>query len=210
MKIQLFFLFLGWVLGTISPAIAERIQRIFRKREIKDAIYLEMRDLKVKLASIIIYGEIEKGGLTKDLLRWFDEITSDATEFCDELTRDPRWKSFLELDENVIRALSRAMLVSAGGRTSTYKRYALPYLESRIADLNLFPSDFQRKIARIRGTLSAINQEMDIHWFYFQKTFDGLSDSNHKIICTNQKGSEAFITQLCRRNIRDIQTLLQL
>src|SRR2546430_1081622 len=71
--------------------------------------------------------------------------------------------------------------------------------------------EFQRLAHRIRGRLTILNQDIEISWFYFQKTFDSsLSDLNRGLIAENQDACQRAIRNMARLICDDIQAILQM
>src|SRR5262245_774118 len=71
---QISYILFGWVLGLISPSIVDLIKSYFRRREIKDALRIELEDLQFRLAISSFLLLQRYGELTKDFLIWIQPI----------------------------------------------------------------------------------------------------------------------------------------
>jgi hypothetical protein len=113
-----------------------------------------------------------------------------------------------ELQHSNLQAISRA--VAPATMKLVFRRYSLPFLDAHLNALNWFSVDFQTSVHRIRSLLSIINQEADVSWFYFQRTFDSsLSVVNRQIIQTNYDGSHDLIGKAARQIVDEIESLLK-
>lgn len=67
----LFALLLGWLLGTLSPAISEKIRRRYRAAELKRAIIADLKELRYTMASVshVLHDHL---GLMPD--KWLDWV----------------------------------------------------------------------------------------------------------------------------------------
>ena len=202
------YILTGWLLGLFSPWFAEQIQRPSKKSQIRTGIFVELEGLRAKLASVVLSVGAHVGELDGETLRWFREVMKDD-KFIKELS-DPRFEQLSQLDDQSIRDLSRAH-AAPSTQSLTFKRYSLPYLEAHLSELSLFSEEFQRLAHQIRDRLTIFNQQIDISWFYFQKTFDSsLSDLNRNLIAQNQDASQRLISRLARLICDDIQAILQI
>ncbi len=153
---------------------------------------------------------MNRGDLDAELLGWFRKIVeADPAAFA-KMTSDPRWEMIAKITDEEIRAVSRA-LAPANGVSLNFRRYSLQFLDAHLTALNLFSIEFQRLAHGIRGKREVMNQEIDVNWFYFQKTFDtSLSPENYQLIKNNHIASHQFIGRFSRMIVDDIESLLKL
>ena len=120
-----------------------------------------------------------------------------------------RWELISQLQDDNLQATARAL--APANMKLVFGKFALPFLDAHLHDLNWFSVDFQAAVHRIRSVSSTLNQEVDVTWFYFQKTFDrSLTDLNRKIVQNNYDASHDFIGELARQIIDDIEALLKI
>lgn len=205
---EVIYILVGWSLGLFSPWLAEQIQRPSKKSKIKTGIFVEMQALRAKLASVVLGVGIHTGELDGVTIRWFRDVMKDDKTI-KELA-DPRFEQLWELDDSSIRELARSR-AAPSTQTLTFKRYSVPYLEAHLNELSLFSEEFQRLAHQVRDRLTIFNQQSEISWFYFEKTFDSsLSELNRDSIMKNQDVSQRSIARLARLMCGDIQTILKM
>ncbi len=199
---------LGWLLGLFTPWLAEIIQRPYRRSQVKRAIFVELRDLRAKLTSVVLQVEMNRGSLDAATLKWFQNLAqSDPVPFR-KLGGMP-WELIENVTDEQVKAVSRLNASPANVKLN-FKRYSVPFLDTHLSALNLFCVEFQRLAHGIRGQLLLMNQEIDVAWFYFQRTFDSLSELNRSIIQGNHEMSHDFIGRTARQIVDDITTILEL
>ena len=203
------YIVLGWMLGLISPWVAELTQRPYKRSQIRKPILIELKDLKAKLASVALLVAMNRGTLNAELVTWFRRIAKEDADAFKRLN-DVSWEAFSRLNDDQVTALARAQTPAANVKLN-FKRYSVPFLDAHLSALNLFSVQFQALAHRIRGKLQILNQEIDVTWFYFQKTFEGsLSELNRSIIQGNHEASHDYIGRLSRQIIDDIDELSRL
>jgi len=52
---EILYIVVGWLLGLLSPQLAERITRSRKRKELLDAIVSECQDLRLKLVWIVLF-----------------------------------------------------------------------------------------------------------------------------------------------------------
>jgi hypothetical protein len=202
------YILLGWMLGLVSPWFAEVIQRPYKRSQVKRGVFVELRDLRAKLTSVVIRVGVNRGTLDTATLTWVRRITeSDPESF--RRFGDLSWETVSRYKDEDLKALSRAS--TPANQTLNFRRYSLPFLDVHLITLNLFPLEFRRIAHRIRANLTILNQEVDIGWFYFQKTFDSsLSELNRQLIRANHNSTHDFIEKISREIVDDIGLILEL
>ena len=89
------------------------------------------------------------------------------------------------------------------------KKYTLPFLTSQITTLSLFSPEFQRIALDIQVRLARLNEEIDVAWFHYTKTFDSsLSDLNRKIVRANLMNLYRNMVMMCRDIVDKIDIIL--
>jgi hypothetical protein len=199
---------LGWSLGLLSPWLADVIQRPYRRSQIKRSIFIELRELRAKVVSVVIRAGITRGTLDAATLRWARAIVEEDKESFRRLG-DIEWDKVSQYSDDDLKRLSRA--TTPKGEALKFRHYSLPYLEAHLNVLNLFPDEFQRLVHRVRGSLSNLNQEADLGLFYFQATFDNsMSRGNRDIIGEGLAGTHDFMGRVSRQVAEDITRILEL
>lgn len=201
------YMLLGWTLGLLSPWLAEIIQRPYRRRQIKRGISIELRGLRAKLSSVTVQVAMNRGTLDLKLLQWFRNVAEGDEKYF-RMTGDIPWDLVANATDDEIKAISR-LNATPPTTALNFRRYSLPFIDSQLNSLSLFDLEFQRQIHSVRATLGIINEEIDVAWFYFQKTFDTLSETNRGVVQKNLVASHEFIGKTAHQLVNDISDALE-
>lgn len=205
--LSIVFIVLGWLLGLLSPHLIELIQRPYRRKIIRESLFIEMEQLCRKLASSIYMVYDQRGMIDREFLDWLKPIMGTYKHRRSPLSFAERTDHILALTDEQLRALFPP---SGNSRQHvTIKKSSTPFLDSQITNLYLFTPEFQRLALEVQSRISAINEEVDKAWFNYTKTFDaGLSPQNHAIVQGNMHQTNLDIVLLCRETCDDIIELM--
>ena len=173
------FALLGWLLGLVGPAIQEGIRLRRHTRRIVDGIRSELLELRANCSSITVTTEAKAGRLTKQLLAWHIELHGDRPlppplDQLGDVT-----KRLQQIDDSAFNLLAPRLKSPVGGGLNL-KELALPYTQTKVTDLALFPDSARRRILDILSRIHIFNQQVEDSRFFFKLTFDGgLSEKNH-------------------------------
>lgn len=181
---QLFTLLLGWLLGLLSPGIAERIRRSYRIKDVTNALIAELNEVKYNLAltAYLLCGRLAM--LDNEALDWMVGVISTYTG----PVADPRMAEAIK----AIRAIAepdRLRLYSVrvdSGCGLSLKTIPLPLLDAHLAEISLFPVPFQAMIMRIKGQIDVYNQHVESLQRQFEMTFTVTDNSNNQALRGNQ------------------------
>ncbi len=85
-----------------------------------------------------------------------------------------------------VNDLSRREKEKKGGKSGlTLKKILIPYTDSKLGFLSQFDENFQRLVLIIRRELNAVNEDIELAWYYFKQTFESHSDINRQLIEAN-------------------------
>lgn len=190
---NLLSLIAGWVLGILSSIITDTRKKRSQKKEIKRGILAELRETQIILVSNCYLLNHRFGIFDRDFLTWilpyyqkFRRIDSSnnyqsVIDFINETL-----KLNDEQIAELIYGLRQREIQKKGGKSGlTLKKVFIPYADSKLGFLSLFEESFQRKILSIRRDIHFINEDIELAWYYFKKTFESLSDRNYKLIDEN-------------------------
>ena len=204
---EISYIILGWLLGLLSPPIVSRIERYFKRKGLKVAIFSDLKNLIVRL-SITCYGiQMHLGCEDKSTLQWLKTIyekycptRARALEAINELLNVPP-EQFNEI----------ASFTKSDANTSlSLKTCSMPFIESVLEQLSVFDSKFQANIFEIRSQLSILNQEIEEAVFYHRLTFDSLCmDTNANVIKNNLKNSYNHIQERCKIVVDKVDKVLE-
>lgn len=176
---KVLFLFLGWLLATLSPIIADAIRRRRESKEIKEALLTELRELKFRLACAHYFIEMKYGKIDRKYLEWLRPILADYSG--PNPSEDPLKFIDMQLaakDEVIAEIAKNARTKSESG--TTLKKYPIPLVDEKISALSWLPSNVQALILDIRTHARILDEEIDQSKFYFQLTFDSNVTGNNR------------------------------
>ncbi len=71
---RILFLFMGWLLGLLSPVIVDSIKRKREIREVRLGIMTELRELQYRLTGVVFLISKHFGNIDRALLQWAHDI----------------------------------------------------------------------------------------------------------------------------------------
>lgn len=183
------FLFLGWLLGLLSPIVVDAIRRRREIKEVKNALLSELGDLQFRLANTVWLTSIRAGQYNRSFLDWFKPII-ERNRYLHKLDRViKQTESDLAMSDEQLALVAQQLLVSESGGLGLKTHHA-PFLDSKLGQLGSFSVEFQSLVLEIHSRLAILNEEIDQYRFYFQQTFSSnISDVNYNLITQNINGS---------------------
>ena len=197
-KTSILFLVLGWLLGILGHAIQERNRLRHVTLRIISAISSELSELREECASLTVVVETKAGRLTKDLLTWQRRWRSDRPlppplDQLIEVTQRLERVDDIEFQQLALR------LKVPDGRGINLRDLALPYTETKIADLELFSEAGRRRVLEILSRIRIFNQQLEESRFFFKLTFDAsISAANHASASAQIQASYGAASQQSR------------
>lgn len=185
---NIIFLLIGWLLGIFSPLIYDEVKKRQHRKEIRIGILTEFKELRYKLMGSVYLVETRFGNYDRKLLEWLKPIVQDykGTHKKDNFFKSI--ESHLNLTDEQLSAISQQSKAESK-RGLSFKKYELPFLDSKINYLTVFDESFQNRVLEIKTQLKLFHEEIDQARFYFEKTFDStMSPENQDIIRTNLEG----------------------
>jgi hypothetical protein len=201
------FIVLGWLLGLLGPHLIELIQKPYRRKIIRDSLFIEMEELSRKLAASVYLIYDQRGMIDRAFLDWIRSIMGSYKRRHATLSLREQSDRLLALTDDQIRVLFQP---SGNNRQHyTLKKSSVPFLKSQITNLYQFTPEFQRLALGIQAKVEAVNEEIDKAWFNYTKTFEsGLSPQNQAIVEGNMHQANMNTAKLCREVCDDITELL--
>ncbi len=197
---------LGWIMGLFSPLIVDELRKGRNRIEIESAIRRELEELRLKLLGLIYLTRMRLGTFDKDLLNWMLPIAKKYKGAHVSLPFSKGLEVMSTLNDGKFKAYVAAESSSPAGLSM--KKYSVPYLESKMDQLGLFPEKFQSGLLSIKMHLELINQEIDTARFYMEKTFDASMDAdNQEIIKANLRGRYQFAADGAKTTVNLINNL---
>jgi len=186
-------IFLGWLLGMLSPPIVDRIRNRYKEQEVKRAIFTELRDLQLRLVFVTYKLEGRFGTFDKALLEWVTSVLESYKGMAKVDNLLELSKQYLAFDDRAFQAIAEHQKAQPGGGLNV-KKYRAPYLDSNIGMLGIFSEQSRAALLDIRAQLDFFNEEIDEARMYHKMTFDlSGSEKNHLVACQN--------VETCYRNL---------
>ncbi|GAH76864.1 unnamed protein product, partial [marine sediment metagenome] len=156
--INIFFLLLGWLLGLISPLLVDEMKKYIKKKVIKTGVLTELKEIKFRLAAIVFSINSKYRMLDRELLNWLRPLIKES-EGTYEKKLLKQIERLVKLDDEQLKAIdeyTKPHTLSA----MSFKKYYLPFLDSKISDLSLFDIELQNKILEIRAQVNFFNENI--------------------------------------------------
>lgn len=174
---------LGWLLGLLTPNLAERIRRPYRRRDLVRAVVDEMLSLQRTMALVAHRIRARYANVTDAFLDELLPIVEayqgpDRNENLNAELRQSRHRSEQERAE-----IDQAMRQPNAG--IVLRQYSLPLFVTQLADLTICGLDFQRQVLHIRQQLDLYNQLVGYMQWLNDRTFTNPTPSDKEAIITN-------------------------
>lgn len=179
---ELAFLFLGWLLGLLAPAIVDAIKRRREDKVGRTAIRVELQQLRERLLLAAHGAEDHLGTQTREKIQW----TLDRLHPCDE----DRVRQALEMRLNQGEAefnATVAYLAGQGNQSIRLQTYGTPLLDSRVSALWSFSTEAQRILLKLKTEVGFLDDTVAQLRFFSELTFKDTPSVNHQIATQNAR-----------------------
>ena len=175
----------GWLLGLLTPGIAERIRRPYRRRDLMQAVVDEMLTLQYTMALLAHEIRARSAEVSDAFLDELLPIVDGyiGPEGVDGMAGLIRQEHSLSEEQ---RAAAHQLIHNPNVNISI-RQYSIPLFATQIGDLAICKLDFQRSVLHIRYHLDLFNQLAAYAQSLFEKTFDKPSPQDLKALITNHK-----------------------
>ncbi len=179
----LLLLLLGWLMGLVSPGIADRIRRGYRRRDLERAVLDELFGLQHVMAIVAYRIRARRMAVTNEFL---DAIIPTV----DKYKGPDRIEALIEaikgarnLPEDQRAAIDKAM--SRPNVSLALRQYSLPLIATQISDLTICSIAFQRAVLHVQFHLDLCNQFVPHSQALHDKTFSDLTPENRDAVIAN-------------------------
>lgn len=179
-------LLLGWLLGTLSPAIVDAIKSKKEAALSREAIENELDEFSSIILAACFRTKTSAGKIDRAYLDWqkskleANPNNGKAAKFLGMTNQ------LLAFPDDQIVSASQAM-ATAEAKATLLQKYAVPLLEHRISALQSFDTNFQTRLLEIRRNISLLDSIVDQSREFYRMTFVQMPDGNHDIIRANLK-----------------------
>ncbi|MBV8203151.1 MAG: hypothetical protein JOZ15_21255 [Acidobacteria bacterium] len=206
MLYQILFLVVGWILGLLSPVVAELFTKKRQLAELKRGLAVELGELRFGLAttSLAVAGSI--GAWDREYLTWLKAVLDSYRGARDEDRRPLQTTvtGLLELDDQQLTAAGKAV---GAPISPALRKHHLPYLESRLDYVATLGPDAQRQLLEIQAQVGVINELLDDIRFCLGKSFDSLPPSTRQAIDASLQNSYRAVLHSSRQAADLVGTL---
>ena len=187
-------LVIGWVLGLVSPLLADRIKKPYRRKELLASIMVELKELRVKMAMVAYLMQTKTGNLDRSFLQWLKNSVADYDGPIEPSPPTDVLDRLAELDDAQLAALVAPRAANAVKKSLTFKKGAMPFTESRMHELSILPLELQRKLLDVRSHVELYNEDVDLAWSNIEKTFNpDMMAANKAAILGNITASYGYL-----------------
>lgn len=197
----------GWLLGVFAPFLSELIQKRYHRRLFRKSLFIELKDMRVKLAGNVFLLASHNGTMTRELFGWIYPIMSADRSLSVPWFDDDKFRLMLNFSDEQFSAFSGGTQMA--GQVPGLKKLSLPFLSSQVNSLSLFPPEFQRAALEILGELSALNEQIDDARSNFEKSFDSsVSTASRQAVLNNLASSYRSLEGTCRQLAKRISYMV--
>ena len=179
---KVLFLFLGWLLATLSPIIADAIRKRREVKETRNALLAELSELKYRLAIVCYRIESDFGEVKRQLLQWLQPIVIEYRGPLQDETIAKMIEAQLKFTDAQLGTLAQAK-GKKSGHALLLKRYPAPFLESRLKTIAWLPTKVQALMLEIHTQIGVLEAELENVQYNVRLTFDsGMSEENRLLV----------------------------
>jgi hypothetical protein len=205
---NILYLFFGWFLGLFSPKIIEEIRKPYRIKEIKNGIFSELTEVKLRMAGIVFILSPQYYPLTKKQLSWLLPYLEEHDRlYSGNMAKDMK-AAYIDVDEDQLKAAISHKMIENPSPGYRLKLFLLPFLESQIDSMSMFDLGFQRDVMKLKVNISLLNDEINNSRFYYDKTFENLTQNNYDIIKKNVSDSYKNIARVSKVLVEKIDVFI--
>jgi hypothetical protein len=192
--LEILYLILGWLFGLLSPQIANRIDRGYRRAELLRTVVRELVDLQYRIAVGSLGLRQHLATVNQEYLTWLRPILRGY----DGPDRNEPFIASIEglakLTDTELKALDAT--TREPGRTIRPGKFFLPFVTSQLHRLAICPLNFQERVLQVKLQLDFYNAEVDALASSHEKTFDPeIVGSNRDALLQNIIESQQAITR---------------
>lgn len=181
---KLAFLFLGWLLGMLSPIVVDAIRRKRENALGRAAILSELNELAGTLAIAAYGARMRLGTGDRPFLEWLKRFLENHALLPKLQAFVPRLSTQLSWTDEDLAKVARYMSADEGKGTML-QHYPVPLLDARVSALWTFDTSFQRQLLEIRQSVALLDDIVDRSRKYFDLTFTKLEGENYRLATEN-------------------------
>lgn len=173
---------LGWLLGTLTPGIADAIKRPKRKADLLTGFRVDVFDLRYKMAVVAHLARSETSTYDAPSLAILKPVlTLPPTGDAVDSALGERFTQLLASGDSTFIAMYNARSSAPGMYPMPY---TLPFLDAHLGELSVLSLQSQRAILRIKAELELFNQQVAYVRACHDRSFT-LAGENHRLNANN-------------------------
>ncbi|MEM6232092.1 hypothetical protein [Shewanella scandinavica] len=196
-------IFLGWLLGMLSPVIVSRIYRYYKRNDLHSGISKEINHIKERLILTLDTISHTTGSYDRELIKWLLENYEKIKSAEPAILKLYRLQ--LESSDEVLQAMIHHQAKPEGTGLSLQK-FSLLFVNMHLSDISLFSSVLQVEIFELKNRIEILNSEVALAEKYFFMTFDSnISTENQEIVKADLINKYIHIESMIKRAIEQIE-----
>lgn len=173
----------GWILGIVGTFVLQSVNRKKRKNDFEQSLCAEFREVISQLAGTHYLLRDALGELDRDVLNWTQTMLSKFPQGYEKPLKSIG--KLLKRSDDDLKALA-AQTKASKRETMSIKKITLPFLQQNLSSISLLSPNLQRSVAAIQRYINSLNEEIDLYYFYFKKTFNStLTEKNYELVNKN-------------------------
>jgi len=173
---SILFLIAGWLLGTLSPVIAESIRRSRDATTTHKAIRAELDEIRILATLAAYYIQMRFGTIDRAYLDWVRSVLRSYTGRTVVSKMLVSVEAQLATTDEAIAAMAAIQRAGPGGAIGVRKVIA-PILDTRLPIIWQLDNLLQRQLMDVRRNLDLMNEDVDEAKYYLRLTFSQMDET---------------------------------
>lgn len=196
-------IFLGWLLGMLSPVIVSRIYRYYKRNDLHVGISKEINHVKERLIVTLDVISHRTGSYDRDLIKWLLEHYEKVE------VKDPKLLEFYRMQLKASDEELEALIfhqAKSDHMGLTLQKYPLLFISMHLTDISLFSPELQAEIFELKSRIEMLNSEISLSEKYFFMTFDStISLENQPLIKADLTNKYRHVESMIKRAVEQIE-----
>ena len=198
---SILFLFLGWLLGLLSPVITDMIRSRRLMKEITKGILAELEEFRYDLVAKTYSLSLHVGSFDREFLKWVRSTMEDCktVRYQDQKVRMLSGVTeLLKCKDGDMQEVTE-YFISDGTSARSLRKMELPFLDAKLDFISKFEINVQQNLLEIRTRVRTLNELIDESHEYLRMTFDStISEENQERVQLNLDTSYVKINEQAR------------
>ncbi len=198
-------IFLGWLLGMLSPVIVSRIYRHYKRNDLHVGISKEINHVKERLILTLDSISHRTGSYDRELVGWLLKHYEKV---------EVKKPTILKLYRMQLKASDEeleAMIFHQAKPDDTglsLQKFPLLFINLHLTDISLFSPELQAEIFELKSRIEMLNSEISLSEKYFFMTFDSnVSPENQPIIKADLTSKYLHVESMIKRAVEQIEKI---